>query len=354
MLGIDRGRYLYLFSPKKISSNHLITGNQKLDKHDVSFPSIVTDAGSSAEYAYREFFDAGIENDYTRKAYRQAVLRFLVRCDAEGLSLQQIAPWHVSEHIKTLTNLRNGKEAATRTRKLHLTAIREFFNVQVVRHAVVLNPALSVKSPRLKQREGATPAIAPDHVKHLFAAIDIGDESKPNIIGLRDNAILRVLAYTGARSGAVAKLRLRDYFSDGEQWYLRLREKNGKVENIPVRHDLQQAIDAYVEVSGIGTDDRDSPLFRACNGRSSVLSERPLRCETVLMMFKRRLRGAGISTDVLTGHSFRAAVATDLLKQGIPLEDVQKLLLHSDPRTTQGYDRSQRKVTRNIVERISH
>ena len=57
---------------------------------------------------------------------------------------------------------------------------------------------------------------------------------------------------------------------------------------------------------------------------------------------------------MLTGHSYRAAVATDLLKQGVPLSDVQYLLGHSDPRTTQGYDRSQRKVTRNIVERISH
>jgi hypothetical protein len=38
---------------------------------------------------------------------------------------------------------------------------------------------------------------------------------------------------------------------------------------------------------------------------------------------------------------------------GVPLEDVQNLTRHSDPRTIRLYDRRQRKVTRNIVERIS-
>ena len=52
-------------------------------------------------------------------------------------------------------------------------------------------------------------------------------------------------------------------------------------------------------------------------------------------------------------HSFRVTVATDLLEQSVPLEDVQYLLGNSDARTTKQYDLPQRKVTRNTVERIS-
>ena len=52
-------------------------------------------------------------------------------------------------------------------------------------------------------------------------------------------------------------------------------------------------------------------------------------------------------------HSFRSTTATDLINQGVPLEDVQYLLGHADPRTTRFYDRTKRQVTRNIVERIS-
>ena len=69
-------------------------------------------------------------------------------------------------------------------------------------------------------------------------------------------------------------------------------------------------------------------------------------------MLKRRLKDAGLSGR-LSPHSFRVLAITDLLSQGQPLEDVQYLAGHSDPRTTRLYDRRQKKVTRNIVERIS-
>ena len=44
---------------------------------------------------------------------------------------------------------------------------------------------------------------------------------------------------------------------------------------------------------------------------------------------------------------------TDILSQNVPLEDVQYLAGHSDPRATQIYDRRRRHITRNIVERVS-
>ncbi len=57
--------------------------------------------------------------------------------------------------------------------------------------------------------------------------------------------------------------------------------------------------------------------------------------------------------DLFSPHSFRVTVVTDLLSQDVPLEDVQYLVGHSDPSTTQIYDRRQQKVSRNLVERIS-
>ena len=69
-------------------------------------------------------------------------------------------------------------------------------------------------------------------------------------------------------------------------------------------------------------------------------------------MLKRRLATAGLPRR-LRPHSFRVLVVTDLLAQNVPLEDVQYLAGHSNPQTTQLYDRRRRRVTRNIVERIS-
>lgn len=70
------------------------------------------------------------------------------------------------------------------------------------------------------------------------------------------------------------------------------------------------------------------------------------------LMLKRRLKAASLP-EILSPHSFRVLVATDLLCQNVPLEDVQYLVGHAHPRTTQIYDRRWRRVTRNIAERIS-
>lgn len=49
---------------------------------------------------------------------------------------------------------------------------------------------------------------------------------------------------------------------------------------------------------------------------------------------------------------FRDVIAADLHEQGIPTDEIQTLLGHSDVRTTNLYKRNRRGVTRNLVERI--
>lgn len=45
------------------------------------------------------------------------------------------------------------------TSKQHLAAIRHFFDGLVTRHAIILNPALSVRGKRYEVAEGKTPEI---------------------------------------------------------------------------------------------------------------------------------------------------------------------------------------------------
>jgi site-specific recombinase XerD len=72
----------------------------------------------------------------------------------------------------------------------------------------------------------------------------------------------------------------------------------------------------------------------------------------VCRVVKRRLKDAGLHTR-LSPHSFRVTTITDLREQGVPLEDVQRLAGHADPGATHLYDRRDKEITRNIVERIS-
>jgi integrase/recombinase XerD len=307
---------------------------------DAFLPLLVEHAGPAARFAWEEFFYAEHHNPYTQKAYMTAVNRFLDWCEGQGAELPSITPGMVGQYLVAL-----GGSAAKRN--LHLSALRGFFDRLVNRHVVILNPAASVKGVEDQVIEGKTPEITIEQARTLLKSVDTS-----HVVGLRDRAILATLAYTACRAGAVAKLRLGDFQDDGGQYVLRFQEKGGKSREIPARHDLEGFILAYVEVAGIAAEMKDRPLFRAGNGRTKRLGESPMSSKTICELVKRRLKDAGLPLR-LSPHSFRVTAITDLLTQGVPLEDVQYLAGHAEPRTTGLYDRRQKKVTRNIVERIS-
>jgi integrase/recombinase XerD len=129
-------------------------------------------------------------------------------------------------------------------------------------------------------------------------------------------------------------------------------DKGGKSREIPVRLDLEKIIFEYIDAAALRNARKDTPLFRTAYRKTCQLTENPLRVGDVCRMIKRRLKAAGLPVR-LSPHSFRVTTITDLLEQGVPLEDVQRLAGHADPRTTRLYDQRDKKVTRNIVERIS-
>lgn len=305
-----------------------------------SLPTVVAAAGPAARFAFEEFFYGRIRNPHTRKAYLQAVQRFSAWCSSAGVDLIQVTPADVGRSLDAMA-------VSIPTRKVHLAALRRFFDELVLRHVLILNPAHSVRGERYQAVEGKTPEIPVVQARRLLQSIDTTRQ-----IGLRDRAILGILIYTAARVGAVARLRRCDFYDLGDQHSLRFHEKNGKVREIPVRHDLQTYLQEYLAAGGVESSEPGSPLFRTTVRRTQRLTLNAMTADDMARMLKRRLRDCGLS-ERLSPHSFRVTTITDLLAQGVPLEDVQFLAGHADPRTTRLYDRRQRRVTRNIVERIS-
>ena len=293
-----------------------------------------------AQFAWEEFIYGKIRNPHTRSAYERAIRRFSAHCDVLGRELRNITPADVGCYL-------DGLEVKTVTKKLHLSALRHFFDQLVNRHVIVLNPASSVRTERLQITEGQTPEISIARARILLQSI-----STNSVVGLRDQAIIAILIYTAARVGAVAKLRIQDFCNLGDQHCLYFNEKGGKPREIPVRHDLQLMIHGYINSAGLELAGKTTPLFRTTIRRTKRLTENSMTTNDISRMVKRRLKRAGLPSR-FSPHSFRVATITDLLSQGIPLEDVQILAGHADPRTTRLYDRRSKKVTRNIVERIS-
>jgi site-specific recombinase XerD len=237
-----------------------------------------------------------------------------------------------------------------------LAALRRYFRLLVERHVCLINPAAEAEGPRYEIIEGKTPEITDKQFRALLSVIDT-----QTLVGLRDQLIIKTLAYTGARVGAVAGLQRDHYYEARDQWMLHFDEKRSKSREIPAAHDLKVLFDEYLERSGIRHERRKRDpktgefepiyLFRTTAGRSKQLSKRPMTGNDIYRMLRRHAERASLGAK-FSPHSFRVAIATDLHEQGVPTDEIQTLLGHSDVRTTNLYKRNRRGVTRNLVERI--
>jgi site-specific recombinase XerD len=232
------------------------------------------------------------------------VRRFLAWAEGQGHELARLTPGQVGSYLDSLPG-------TIPTKKQYLAALRGFFDAQVLRHVVFLNPALSVKSERYTVVEGKTPEITIEHARTLLRSIRVSDETKsgevPNPVGLRDRAVIGVLIYTAAHIGAVASLS-----HDGSQWALRFAEKGGKSRKIPLRHDVQLMVLAFLEAAWMVEAGKDVALFPSSIGKTRQLATIATTAGDLGRMVKCRMKDAGLPAR-LSPHSFRVTTATTCL-----------------------------------------
>jgi integrase/recombinase XerD len=304
-------------------------------------PALIAGAGKRASRRFLEFFTVNIRNKNTRAAYARAAGEFLRWCEGQGISeLGRVRPVHVATYIEQL----QGRQSAP-TVKQHLACIRMLFDWLVIGQVMPANPAHSVRGPRHSVTKGVTPVLSSEEATALLAGMDVS-----TVVGLRDRAIIAVMTYTFARVGAVVALTVEDYFPQKKRWWLRLHEKNGKLNEMPCHHKLEEFLDAYVKAAGIA-DDRKGPLFHSAIGKTGALTGKPILRGDVWRMVRRRASDAGIET-AIGCHTFRATGITDYLTNGGRIEVAQRMAGHSNAKTTGLYDRRNDDISVGEVERI--
>ena len=300
-----------------------------------TLPALITDAGDRAGRRFFEFFAASIRNRHTRAAYARAVAAFLTWCENRELTLERIDPVATAAYIEFLS-----RERAPETVKQHLAAIRALFDYLVTGGVLPVNPAASVRGPKVVVRKGKTRPLTPDQARALLASIDTS-----SIVGLRDRALIGIMLNGFARISAVLGATVGDDLGE----VLRLKEKGGKHHDLPLNTKARAYLSSYIEAAGIAGD-KKSPLFRSVD-RSRQLTERPLHRNGAWAMVKRRAKKAKLPAAV-TNHTFRATGITAYRENGGSLERAQAIAAHANPRTTAMYDHSEEKITAEELERV--
>lgn len=309
-------------------------------EHDERLPWLISAAGRRATESFFEFFASTIPNRNTRVAYLRAVVQFSDWCQERKIFLEAVSPI-------VLAAYREQHPGSAPTVKQHFSALRMLFGWFVEKGIVDRNPVREVKTQKFSRVEGKTPALTVEDMQTLFQSFDV-----ETVVGLRDRALIGVMAYTFARVDAAMSLRVRDYIQHGRRSLIRLREKGGKEKEIPCHHILEEYLDAYLAAAQLGGG-KDAPLFRTAAGRTGKLTDKPMTRFDAWKMVRRRMKDAGIEGE-FSNHSFRATGITTFLENGGSLESAQYIAGHADSRTTKLYDRRHQRATLEDLERVRY
>lgn len=323
-----------------MNNQPIVAGGRQLSViNDVPVPAVIRDAGPDAIRRFIEFFTANIRNHNTRIAYMRAVRRFYEWAARRRISLAQAEPMLVAAYVEELRRTYGDLSV-----KQNLAAIRMLFDYLVTGGVLRVNPAASVKGPKVVIVKGKTPVLSAADTRQLLDSIDT-----TKIAGLRDRALIGVLVYTFARVGAAINMRVDDVYQNNRRYWVRLHEKGGRYHEMPLNHNAERYLLEYMDAAGLH-DQPTTPLFRSI-GRRRELTLNRMHRNDALRMIHRRALNAGVATHICC-HTFRATGITEYMRNGGTLEKAQKMAAHASSRTTNLYNRVADEVTLDEVERV--
>ncbi|MFC5835947.1 tyrosine-type recombinase/integrase [Nonomuraea insulae] len=150
------------------------------------------------------------------------------------------------------------------------------------------------------------------------------DRSTP--VGVRDYAIMLLIARLGLRSIEVARLELHDV--DWRAGELIIRGKAGRQDRLPLPAEVGEALVAYLSAGR--TSEGTRRLFLTCRA-----PRRAIRADLVGDVVERACHRVGLPT--VGPHRLRHALAGELLRRGAGLVAISQVLRHQDLATTALY-----------------
>jgi len=172
------------------------------------------------------------------------------------------------------------------------------------------------------------------------------DDTSP--AGIRDAAIIALVALTGMRRAEIVALNQEDFRreDDNGEGVLKIKGKGNQERIGYVYNGAANALADWLIIRG----EDPGPLFIAINKGGVLQHGHRLSIRAAHKILIKRAKQAGL--EKLTWHDFRRTFAGNLLDVGVDLATVQVLLGHSSPVTTSLYDRRGERVRRKAVQKL--
>ena len=290
---------------------------------------IIQVSGASAPIVNREVsIDKAIElfvaecdiRENSRNVYRRGLQYFFKWVENTNRTIRELTRADIITFKDSLLNTHSNLSVAS-----YLVALRRFYE-WAEGNKLYPNIAKGIKSPKRKN------AYLKEHLReNQIQQLLQHFENNP-----RDYAIVNLLLRTGLRCIEVVRANVEDITFKGGQRILKIWGK-GRDERdafVVLTEKAYAPIKAYLDKRGFTT--LKEPLFISTSNRN--LKGR-LTTRSISKICKEGFRAIGIDGKEYTAHSLRHTTAVLLLKNG-SLADVQSVLRHSSPATSQIYTKS--------------
>lgn len=238
------------------------------------------------------------------KSYIGSVENFLNFAKNKGLNENS-----VKEHIQKQIEKKDPSTVSS-----EISAIKFFFENIIKQKIYLKHPKRNKKIPEILTKE---------EVKRMIEAT----------LNIKHKLILKILYGCGLRVSELVNLKKEDVnFNEG---LIHIKLSKGRKDRfVKIPESLKDELESYCKL------DENKPLFPSNRGEK-------LTTATIQKIVKNSAKKASIKKEVYP-HLFRHSFATHLLEQGVDLRIIQKLLGHSDIKTTQIYTQISQASIKNI------
>ena len=257
-----------------------------------------------------------VEKNYaenTISSYERDLLKFSSFLNKKGFNdFKEIDSDALNLFIMELRNAGTSGKSLKR----YLSSIRVFFTFLMERDGFEINPALSIKTPKIE--------------RDLPKTIDFDDLKKMMTIKsskykeLRSVLMIELLYSCALRVSELVGINLEDI--DMNEGFVKVMGKGGKARFSPMGQTTIEVLKRYV---------KQRPN---CNTDALFINQKSLRISTrtVQNIVKNRALEVGVSINVHP-HMLRHAAATHFLQSSHDLRTVQEFLGHKSIKSTQVY-----------------
>lgn len=266
---------------------------------------------------------------YTRKNYEFYLTRFLKW--SKITSPTQITQDLVREFRLWLNRLaKKDRTLKKSTQNYHLIALRAFLKYLTIRDIKTLAPE-KIELAKMPQRQ--VEFLEGSDLERLLAAPLETEDKK--IIQFRDKAILELFFSTGLRVSELASIKRENVNLKKDEFTI--RGKGDKLRVVFLSNQAKYWLKQYLQVR------KDpSPALFIRHDKAKKASENKgkstegLTPRSIQRLVQKYAKRVGITKHV-SPHTLRHSFATDLLKSGADIREVQAMLGHASITTTQVY-----------------